>query len=143
RRHVERSQGDVARHLRRSLARLAPPRGRGARDRPPPHRRGGPAAPPAAPRGRRRAAHGDMAVLAKEAKLVATLAPRDEVRKRLIALTGEDKEKHSFKQIGYGDYRKSKGGARTGATGRGTAVAVVVAKGTILDGTQPAGTIGG
>ncbi len=92
---------------------------------------------------RLRAAHGDMALLAKEAKLVDTLAPRDEVRKRLIALTGEDKEKHSFKQIGYGDYLKSKGGDRTGATGRGKAVAVVVAKGTILDGTQPAGTIGG
>jgi ClpP class serine protease len=71
---------------------------------------------------RLRAAHGDMALLAKEAKLVDTLAPRDEVRKRLIALTGEDKEKHSFKQIGYGDYLKSKGGDRTGATaaqGRG------------------------
>jgi len=92
---------------------------------------------------RLRAVHGDMAVLAKEARLVDTLAPRDEVRKRLIALTGEDKEKHSFKQIGYGDYLKSKGGDRTGATGRGKAIAVVVAKGTILDGTQPAGTIGG
>jgi len=92
---------------------------------------------------RLRAVHGDMAVLAKEARLVDTLAPRDEVRKRLIALTGEDKEKHSFKQIGYGDYLRSKGGDRTGATGRGKAVAVVVARGTILDGTQPAGTIGG
>ena len=90
---------------------------------------------------RLRAVHGDIAVLAKESKLVDTLAPRDEVRKRLIALTGEDKEKHSFKQIGYGDYLKSKGGDRSGATGRGKAIAVVVAKGTILDGTQPAGTI--
>ena len=92
---------------------------------------------------RLRAAHGDLAVLAKEAKLVDTLAPRDEVRKRLIALTGEDKEKHSFLQIGYADYLKSKGGDRTGNTGRGKAVAIVVAKGTILDGSQPAGTIGG
>jgi protease IV len=91
---------------------------------------------------RLRAAQGDMAALAKEAKLVDTLAPRDEVRKRLIALAGEDKEKHSFKQIGYADYLTSKGGDRSGA-GRGKAVAVVVAKGTILDGSQPAGTIGG
>ena len=107
---------------------------RRARSRPPTSRRAIEALPD-----RLRAVHGDMAMLAKEAKLVDTLAPRDEVRKRLIALVGEDKEKHSFKQIGYGDYLKAKGGDRTGATGRGKAVAVVVAKGTILDGTQPAG----
>ena len=77
---------------------------------------------------RLRAQHGDMAKLAKEAKLVDTLAPRDEVRKRLIALVGEDKEKHSFKQIGYAEYLAAKGGDRSGA-GKGKAVAVVVAKG--------------
>jgi protease-4 len=92
---------------------------------------------------RLRAAGGDMATLAKQAKLVDTLAPRDEVWKRLIALVGEDKEGHSFKQVGFATYLKAKGGDRTGATGRGKAVAVVVAKGSILDGTQPAGTIGG
>ena len=43
---------------------------------------------------RLRAAGGDPAKLALDAKLVDKLAPRDEVRKRLIALTGEDKEKH-------------------------------------------------
>ena len=57
--------------------------------------------------------------LAKEAKLVDTLAPRDEVRKRLIALVGEDKEKHSFKQVGYATYLKAKGGDRSGAHGPG------------------------
>jgi protease-4 len=92
---------------------------------------------------RLRAEKGDMAKLALDAKLVDTLAPRDEVRKRLIALAGEDKEKHSFKQIGYVEYLRSKGGDRSGATGRGKAVAIVVARGTILDGTQPSGTIGG
>ena len=84
-----------------------------------------------------------MGTLAKDAKLVDTLAPRDEVRKRLIALVGEDKESHTFQQVGFATYLKAKGGDRSGATGRGKAVAVVVAKGTILDGTQPAGTIGG
>ncbi len=92
---------------------------------------------------RLRAEHGDMAKLALQAKLVDHVAPRDEVRKRLIALAGEDKEKHSFKQIGYAEYLRAKGGDRSGASGRGKAVAVVVAKGTILDGSQPAGTVGG
>ncbi len=92
---------------------------------------------------RLREAGGDMAKLAQQAKLVDTLAPRDEVRKRLITLVGEDKEKHSFRQVGFADYLKAKGGDRTGSVGRGKAVAVVVAKGSILDGSQPAGTIGG
>ena len=92
---------------------------------------------------RLRAAGGDMAKLALDAKLVDTLAPRDEVRQRLITLVGEDKENHTFKQVTHGDYLKAKGGDRTGATGRSKAVAVVVAKGTILDGSQPTGTIGG
>ena len=92
---------------------------------------------------RLRAAGGDPATLARQAKLVDTLAPRDEVRKRLIELVGEEKESHSFKQVGFATYLKAKGGDRSGATGRGKAVAVVVARGTILDGTQPAGTVGG
>ena len=92
---------------------------------------------------RLRAAGGDMATLAKDARLVDTLAPRDEVRKRLITLVGEDKKNHTFKQVGFATYLKAKGGDRGGARGRGKAVAVVVAKGSILDGSQPAGTIGG
>ena len=90
-----------------------------------------------------RAANGDMATLAEREHLVDTIAPRDEVRKRLIALVGEDKEQHSFKQVGFATYLKAKGGNRDGASGRGKAVAVVVAKGVILDGTQPAGSVGG
>ncbi len=92
---------------------------------------------------RLRAAGGNMAKMALEAKLVDKLAQRDEVRKRMIALVGEDKEKKSFRQIGVEAYLRAKGGDRTGATGKGRAVAVVVAKGEILDGNQPAGTIGG
>jgi protease-4 len=92
---------------------------------------------------RLRSASGDMARLAQQAKLVDTLGPRDEVRKRMIALVGEDKESHSFRQVGFAEYLKAKGGDRGGARGRSKAVAVVVAKGTILDGSQPPGTIGG
>jgi protease-4 len=92
---------------------------------------------------RLKAAGGDFAQMAKDAKLVDTLAPRDEVRKRLIALVGEDSKTKSYNRVSFRDYLLSKGGDRTGATGRGDAVAVIVAKGEILDGTQPTGTVGG
>jgi len=92
---------------------------------------------------RLRAAEGDPARMAKDGRLVDRLAPRDEVRKRLIALVGEDKKTHSFNGISFRDYLDAKGGDRTGASGRGDAVAVVVAKGEILDGTQFSGWIGG
>jgi protease-4 len=91
---------------------------------------------------RLRAAGGDGARLALSAKLVDKLATRDEVRKRLIDLVGEDKEKKSFNQVGHAEYLASRGEDRSGA-GRGDAVAVIVAKGEILDGSQPSGTIGG
>jgi protease-4 len=92
---------------------------------------------------RLRAAGGDPAKAALDAKLVDKLAERDEVRQRMIQLVGEDEDKKSFRQIGVQAYLAAKGGDRTGARGKGKAVAVVVAKGDILDGTQPAGTIGG
>jgi protease-4 len=81
--------------------------------------------------------------MALDARLVDKLAPRDEVRQRMIELVGEDEEKKSFRQVGVATYLQAKGGDRSGSTGKGNAVAVVVAKGDILDGTQPAGTIGG
>jgi len=92
---------------------------------------------------RLRAAGGDAAKATLDAKLVDKLAQRDEVRQRMIQLVGEDKEKKSFPQVGVQAYLQAKGGDRTGATDKGKAVAVVVAKGDILDGDQPAGTIGG
>jgi protease IV len=91
---------------------------------------------------RLRAVGGDLARVALDGRLVDKLAPRDEVRKRMIELTGEDKEKKTFLQVGHETYLAARGGDRMGARG-GYAVAVVVAKGEILDGTQPAGTIGG
>jgi protease-4 len=52
-------------------------------------------------------------------------------------------EKKSFLQVDLATYLRAKGGDRGGARGKGDAVAVVVAVGTILDGSQPAGSIGG
>jgi protease IV len=92
---------------------------------------------------RLRAAAGDASKAALEAKLVDKLAERDEVRQRMIQLVGEDKKKHTFRQVGVQDYLAARGGDRSGASGSGNAVAVVVAKGDILDGNQPPGTIGG
>ena len=89
------------------------------------------------------AVKGDAAKLAVEAKLVDRLGYRDEVRKRMIEIAGENKAEHTFRQIAVAGYLAAKGGDRTGATGRGDSVAVVVAKGEILDGKQPAGKIGG
>lgn len=91
---------------------------------------------------RLRAKGGDAARLAKDAKLVDTLGPRDAVRKRMIELVGADEQKKSFRQVDVATYLAARGGDRSGA-GRGAAVAVIVAKGDILDGTQPEGTIGG
>jgi protease-4 len=92
---------------------------------------------------RLRVAGGDLARMALDAKMVDKLAPRDEVRKRLIDLVGEDKDTKSFRQVDVATYLQAVGGDRTGSSGKGSAVAVVVAKGDILDGNQPAGTIGG
>jgi len=89
------------------------------------------------------AAKGDLARLALDARLVDKLGHRDEIRARMIELAGEDEKEKTFRQVSVEDYLEARGGDRSGAGGRGDAVAVVVAKGYILDGKQPAGTIGG
>ncbi|MFN8094247.1 MAG: signal peptide peptidase SppA [Vicinamibacteria bacterium] len=92
---------------------------------------------------RLRAAGGDMARLAKEARLVDTVAPRDAVRQRLIALVGAEDDGRTFRQVDQQAYLVARAGDRRRGAARGDAVAVVVAKGDILDGRQPAGTVGG
>ena len=89
------------------------------------------------------AVKGNLAKMALEAKLVDRIGYRDEVRKRMIELVGEQKDGKTFKQVSVADYLENKGGDRTGEKGSGDAVAVVVAVGEILDGKQPPGTIGG
>jgi len=89
------------------------------------------------------AAKGNLAKLALEAKLVDRLGYRDEVRKRMVDLVGEQKDGKTFKQVSVADYLENKGGDRTGEKGSGDAVAVVVAVGEIFDGRRPPGTIGG
>ncbi len=85
---------------------------------------------------------GDGAKAALEARLVDHAAPRDAVRDRLMELVGEDTDTHTFHQIAFTDYLETLDD-RFGETAKGNLVAVVVAKGTILDGSQPPGKIGG
>lgn len=88
------------------------------------------------------AAGGDAAKALLEAHLVDRLSNRDEVRARMIELVGEEKDAHSFRQISLADYLEAKDLAEPAAP-KGDAVGVVLAAGTILDGEQPAGKIGG
>jgi len=93
--------------------------------------------------GRLEASKGSLAKLALDAKLVDRIGYRDEVRKRMIELVGEQKDGKTFKQVSVADYLENKGGDRRGEKGSGDAVAVVVAVGEIFDGRQPPGSIGG
>ena len=87
---------------------------------------------------------GDTAKMAEATGLVDKLVDRDGVRARMIELVGEDEETHSFNQIHYSSYLEAMGDkARLHPTEGDGTVAVVVAKGSIVDGSHPPGTIGG
>jgi protease-4 len=83
---------------------------------------------------------GNGAELALAAGLVDRVAPRDEVRARLVELAGEDEESESYHRIGPLSYLAATEGESRDGEG---VVGVVVASGPILDGRQPPGTIGG
>jgi len=90
-----------------------------------------------------RAAGGDIATAAEEHGLVDDLLTRIEVRSLLIDLVGEDSETpDTFSSAGMYDYlaqMRLLSGGKAGAEN----VAVIVAAGEILFGTQPPGRIGG
>ena len=81
---------------------------------------------------------GDSAKLALSEKLVDGLKTRDELRALLIARGAQDAERKTFRQISFAEYL---GRLKPKATG--DAVGVVVAEGEIVDGTAPAGVVGG
>ncbi|MEL7061944.1 MAG: signal peptide peptidase SppA [Acidobacteriota bacterium] len=87
---------------------------------------------------------GDFSALSLALGWVDALRTREEIRQELIELVGEDEEHHTFQQVATADYLKAtgrRGGLPTPMVGEG--VGVVIASGTILDGEQPAGSIGG
>ncbi|WP_233079939.1 signal peptide peptidase SppA [Rheinheimera soli] len=88
------------------------------------------------------AVNGDMTQYALDAKLVDSIKSREEFRQDLIALVGEN-EKHSFNQVQFKDYQDVVLPPVHYDNPLTEKVAVVVARGTIIDGSAKAGTIGG
>lgn len=89
-----------------------------------------------------RAAGGNIAVAAKNSGLVDELLAADEWRTALIEEVGADPQSSSFKQIDMYSYLLATDGGSAGKDSRAD-IAVVVAKGMIVDGEAPRGTIGG
>ena len=88
-------------------------------------------------------ANGDSAKAALNSGFADKALTRVELRDYLIELVGEDEKNHSFNSVALNDYLKTIKGDRFGRQAKGDKVAVVVARGVILDGSHPAGTIGG
>jgi protease-4 len=88
-------------------------------------------------------AGGDAAKAALDAGLIDHIGPRDWVRDRMVELVGEDEDTHTFHQIGLDAYLETLGENRFGAEAKGDLVGVLVARGEILFGSQPPGTVGG
>jgi protease-4 len=92
-------------------------------------------------------ANGSFADYALNNHWVDHLKTRNQMRDTLIDIVGENKEGDSFNQIGFRDYltlmNTGKALNQNPLMISSDKVAVIVAKGTILDGTQKPGTIGG
>ncbi len=94
------------------------------------------------PAGIMREAGGDFAQAALNSGLVDKLLAADEWRAALIEKVGADPDSKSFKQINMNGYLLAT--TKEGADGGGSSgIAVIVAKGSIVDGEAPRGTIGG
>ncbi len=88
-------------------------------------------------------AGGDSGQLALGQRLVDELLPRDQIDARVKALIGagtDDAE--DYPRVGHATYLRAVRRDESDAT-KGDTVAVLVASGTILDGDQPPGTVGG
>ncbi len=87
--------------------------------------------------------NGDTAKLALEHGFVDKLMSRGDFRQYMIDMVGTNEKKTSFKQIHFKSYLKAKRPLIDLPSGAANQVAVVVAKGSIVDGSQKEGTIGG
>jgi protease-4 len=86
-------------------------------------------------------ANGDTAKAALDFGLVDQALTRIEVREHLIELVGEDEDTQSYNRVAFGEYLKELDEDRFGRKAKGNRVGVVVARGTILDGSaHPQGT---
>jgi protease-4 len=96
--------------------------------------------------GRVKAANGDLAQLALDARLVDGLKTPHELEEMLGERGAWDDEEHTFRQISFDDYlTRQKGPPRFDghSPDEGAEVAVVVASGEISSGVQPPGHVGG
>lgn len=89
------------------------------------------------------AVEGNLTQYALNAKLVDTLKTREGFQQDMIALVGADDKEHTFNQIHYEDYRKLVIPPVKVVNPMTDKVALVIARGNIVDGTAKAGTIGG
>ena len=85
---------------------------------------------------------GDTALLALETGLVDGLKTREELRQYLVELAGKN-QRGTFKQIQLNDYLKTIPRSFIDPPGTGGSVGIIIAQGTILNGEQPIGIIGG
>lgn len=88
-------------------------------------------------------ADGDFATYALDNGWVDALKTREEVRQEMVELVGTKGKSENFTQINLGNYLKVIKSPFGAPSTNADKVAVVVAKGTILNGTQKAGQIGG
>ena len=88
------------------------------------------------------ASGGDMGALALKFRLVDGLRTRDELRAELIQLAGEAPREKTFNQVGFADYIRTVRASPPAETEADT-IGVITAQGVLLEGTQPAGRIGG
>lgn len=86
-----------------------------------------------------RSVKGNVAQLALDLNLVDELATRQQVRKALVEVFG-DNSNDSFKHISYYDYLAT---MQAKSNDSANDIAVIVASGAIMDGFQPRGTVGG
>ena len=89
------------------------------------------------------AVNGDAAKLALQRGLVTALKSRRQLADELKGLVGEDESTHSFNSVGMNSYLTAVRAKHVLQSKSDSKVGIVVAAGDILDGRQPAGTIGG
>ncbi len=89
-----------------------------------------------------RQANGDTARMALDAGLVDELLPRGDIDTRLKLSVSDDADSEDFPSITHAAYLRALRGIEGGQPD-GDRIGVLVAAGMILDGAQPAGTIGG
>jgi protease-4 len=88
-------------------------------------------------------ADGNIAQYALDNKWVDALKNRQDMKKSLIALVGENTAGDSYNHIGFKQYLSATKPVFPMINPNTDKVAVIIAKGTILDGNQKPGTIGG